>query len=536
MATGITLLQAVLLGVVFYVVFLGLGYTFTGGAVFSTLTMSFLVGLVLGDVKTAMIIGAQLQLMYMGIIAPGSAMPAVPCVAALVATTIGVAAGLDASVAVAIAVPVGLLGVQLYNLQYMINVAWVHLADKYAEKGDANGVFFASVIVPNLAKIILIIPLVVVLKVGPDLAENIMAVIPAWLLNGIAAVGKLMPALGFAIIVTQIGKMKLLPYFLLGFLVVQYLGIPTLPLALFGVIIAFLHLTFTNQLNVTLLETASAEADVQPVKRILAKKDITGYFLRWWAYAETNHNFERLQSSAFCAAMVPILKKLYKTKDDMAAALQRHLTFFNTEACWGGVIPGITIAMEEQKALGADIPDEAILGIKTGLMGPFAGIGDTLDTGMLLPILLSLFLPLASNGSWTAGVFPIALFAIITVLIGLWMCHLGYRLGSQSAVQILKSGAINTIIIGASVLGLFMMGGLAASYITVSTPLTIVAGDGSFVVQDILNSILKGLLPLLSVIGVYMFLNKSKKGRSYVVATLLLFVIGLVLGALGIIA
>ena len=119
------------------------------------------------------------------------------------------------------------------------------------------------------------------------------------------------------------------------------------------------------------------EADEEG-KHLLTKRDVNNLVFRWQIMAEVPNSFARLQSLSFCAAFIPILKKLYgHDPEELSAALTRHLTFFNTEGVWGSVVHGIVMAMEEQRALGAPVPTEAINGIKAGLMGPFAGIGDT---------------------------------------------------------------------------------------------------------------------------------------------------------------
>ena len=106
----------------------------------------------------------------------------------------------------------------------------------------------------------------------------------------------------------------------------------------------------------------------QPKK--LTKSDLIKSFLTWQFFSHANYNYERLQATAFAQAMGPIIRKLYTAKEDISAALKRHLNFFNTEPNFGAVIHGITIAMEEEKANGAPIDDDAINAVKTGLMGP----------------------------------------------------------------------------------------------------------------------------------------------------------------------
>ena len=277
------------------------------------------------------------------------------------------------------------------------------------------------------------------------------------------------------------------------------------------------------------------EKNTQNQNGVITKKDLRKSWWLWWITCETNHSFERMQGVSFCISMIPIFKKLYKTKEDLSAALKRHLQFFNTNAIWGGIVPGITIAMEEKKSQGNDIPEDAIVGTKTGLMGAFAGIGDTIDWGMWLPIILSLFIPAAKAGSWVAGIAPWLIFAAITIFEGYTIFSLGYKAGENSVNEILKGGKIQALITGASILGLFMMGGLAASYVKVSTPLVINAGMKSIAVQKgILDKIVPGLLPLLTVTGVYMYLEKVKRNFTY--AMFIVIGVGIVLGCLGILA
>lgn len=273
--------------------------------------------------------------------------------------------------------------------------------------------------------------------------------------------------------------------------------------------------------------------DKKEEKEILTKKDITKSWFLWWLLAETNHSFERMEGVSFSLALQPALKKLYKKPAELKAALKRHTQFFNTNAIWGAVIPGIALAMEKEKALGNEIPDEAIAGTKTGLMGPIAGIGDTIDWGMWLPIILSLFIPMAKQGNGWAGVLPFIIFLVITMAESYFLFHLGYKSGTASVNKILSGGAIHQFITGASVLGLFMMGGLASSYVNVSTPLKITAGAKVLSIQHgILDAIAPGILPLLVVTGVYFYLQKVD--HNYTRAMLLIIAIGVILGAFGI--
>ncbi|MEG0752892.1 MAG: PTS system mannose/fructose/sorbose family transporter subunit IID, partial [Angelakisella sp.] len=158
----------------------------------------------------------------------------------------------------------------------------------------------------------------------------------------------------------------------------------------------------------------------------LTKKDITKSMWIYYAGAELSNSYERLQSLVFCASMTPILKKLYSTDEELSAALKRHLVFFNTEGIFGAIIQGIAISMEEQKANGENVTDEAITGIKTGLMGPIAGMGDAIVWAAVMPIIISVFLPFATNGSALGGIMPLILYPAVTIAIAYFLIHNGY--------------------------------------------------------------------------------------------------------------
>lgn len=246
----------------------------------------------------------------------------------------------------------------------------------------------------------------------------------------------------------------------------------------------------------------------------LSKKDITRSMWIYYAGAELSNSYERLQSLVFCASMTPVLKKLYQTDEELSAALKRHLVFFNTEGIFGAIIQGITISMEEQRANGEPVTDEAITGIKTGLMGPIAGMGDAIVWAAVMPIIISIFLPFASSGSAIGGIMPLILYPLITILIAYGLIHNGYRLGKKSVVSLLHGGKMKSIIFTANVIGLTMMGALSASYVSLSTPLVFSFASGTdIVLQDILNMVVPGLLPLGAVFAIYYYLKK--KGPYY---------------------
>ena len=267
----------------------------------------------------------------------------------------------------------------------------------------------------------------------------------------------------------------------------------------------------------------------------ITMRDIAKVFWRWQFTCEMSNSYERMQAIAFCFAMIPVLKKLYPNKEDFVEALQRHLVFFNTEGTIGSVIVGMTVALEEEKvASDGAMTGESIIALKSATMGPIAGIGDTIDWSTIKPLMAMLCLPLAESGSFLATVIYMALVIGILTTEEFFFVNIGYRMGTEAAMTILGGGMVNKFISCASVLGMFMMGGLSASMVNVYTTAQIPTGEGTVMAiqGDILDAVAPGLLTLAAVLLVYKYL---RSGHSMMKATFWILGIGLVLGAVGVI-
>ncbi|MDK2814280.1 MAG: D-glucosaminate system component [Thermoanaerobacter sp.] len=272
----------------------------------------------------------------------------------------------------------------------------------------------------------------------------------------------------------------------------------------------------------------------------ITKKDLHRAWFRWWYVNEIPHNYETMIAPSFLWAMMPILKKLYKKPEDLKEAYKRHLLFFNTQCIWGGgTILGITISLEEERAKAIAegrkeeaVTPEVINNTKVGLMGPLAGIGDAIDSGTVQYILIALALPWAQAGNPLGALIPWVAFVTITYLYGFYFVRAGYSLGRAAVAEIVSGKRIRSIIDGLSVLGTFMMGVLAASYVNVSTPLKWTISGKEFVLQQILDNILPGMLPLLVVMSVYLYF--SRKGLKIIQVLMWLIVIFAVSGFIGI--
>lgn len=265
--------------------------------------------------------------------------------------------------------------------------------------------------------------------------------------------------------------------------------------------------------------------------KTLTKKDITQTYLRWWWTAELSNSFERMQALAYGATMAPIINKLYTNEEERIDGLKRHLLFFNTQAIWGSIIVGTTVAMEEQKANGEDIPEDMITSFKTGMMGPLAGIGDSLDFATIQTIFYSLAASFATAGSVLGPAFIVA-FSILHFFLGYLFTHLGYREGRKSIADILQSGKINQIIQTAGMIGIFMMGSLSAGMVKLATVIEFNVAGSVINIQETLDSIVPGVLPLAAVLTVYWALSKKKVSITNIM--LILTIVSLIGSFLGI--
>lgn len=267
-------------------------------------------------------------------------------------------------------------------------------------------------------------------------------------------------------------------------------------------------------------------------RKKLSKIDLIKSWLAWLFFSHASYNYERLQGMGFAHSMVPIIRKLYETKEDISAALKRHMAFFNTEPQVGAIIHGATAAMEEARANGEDISDEAFNSLKTGLMGPLAGIGDTLTQGTITPILLAFGISLAEGGNITGPVLYLLLMSVAIIGLNYFFYMRGYYFGREAIADLLQGGLFNKIVVGAGVLGCTVMGALVAEFVHLKTSLVLTIGETKVNFQaDFFDKIMPKLLPLLLTLLVWWLLKKQK---SPMTVLLYIIIIGIVGGLIGV--
>lgn len=241
---------------------------------------------------------------------------------------------------------------------------------------------------------------------------------------------------------------------------------------------------------------------------------------------EFSWNYERQMNLAFVYALIPVLKKLYPQKSELAAALKRHLVFFNTTPHIVTLLLGITTAMEEKNSQQQEMDGTAIDNVKASLMGPLAGLGDSFFWGTLRLIATGIGTSLALQGNILGPILFLLVFNVPHILVRWLFTRWGYVLGTGVLHRVQKSGMMESLTYGASIIGLMVVGAMAASMINITIPVSFGAGKAKTEVQDIINNIMPGLLPLISFGIVYWLLGRKVKPLTIIGGMALVGILG----------
>ena len=278
-------------------------------------------------------------------------------------------------------------------------------------------------------------------------------------------------------------------------------------------------------------ETAPATSE-----KMLTTRDLRRMYWRS-TFLLGSFNFERMQAMGFCYTLMPAIRKVYRgDKAAEAAALKRHLEFYNTHPWVSSVVFGVTAAMEEQKSKGEDISEETITSVKVGLMGPLAGVGDPVFWGTARPVLAALGAGLAAQSGSIVG--PLLFFVginLLRVLTRWYGLKFGYERGTEMVTEV-GGGQLKKITQMAAIMGLFVMGALVSKWTSIKFPAVVstVKNDDGIMVDTTVQSILDQLLPGLAALGLTflcMWLLNKKVNALWII--LGMFAIGIAGAATG---
>jgi len=269
----------------------------------------------------------------------------------------------------------------------------------------------------------------------------------------------------------------------------------------------------------------------EKVQQNLSKKELRQIWRRWAFTHLSSMSYEKIQGHSWAFSYLPFANKYYKNNPEAKRELLiRHSMFYNTEPQTGQIINGIVTSLEEQIAIGEDVDKQLPVNIKTSLMGPIAGIGDSIIQGIIVPLLLSIGMGLATNGSAIGPIFYIISYGFIGTAISYFSYMYGYKLGINAIDAIIGENA-NRITEAFNTLGIIVVGGLSASTIRLTTQLNIPMGEEIKSLQEVFDNIFPGILPLTIVLFAW-WLISSKQLTATKVIIILIFItsVGCLLG------
>ncbi len=203
------------------------------------------VGAILGDVKTGLITGATLELIWMGAVPLAGAQPPNVVIGGIIGTTFAILANVDPKVAVGIAVPFAVAMQGAITLVFTAFSPLMHKADEYAAEANTKGIerinYAGMLVLFILNAVIAFLPV----YFGADVAEAVVAKMPEWLIGGLEVAGGIMPAIGFAMLLKIMYKKEYMAFLIIGFVLVAYFELPILAVALIGLAVA-LYDSYTN--------------------------------------------------------------------------------------------------------------------------------------------------------------------------------------------------------------------------------------------------------------------------------------------------
>ena len=259
----------------------------------------------------------------------------------------------------------------------------------------------------------------------------------------------------------------------------------------------------------------------------LTKKTLLKSFHHWYYGNLTCFSQEHMQTFGYLTSMLPIVEELYEDQEDKARSMQTYTAFFNTEPQLGTLIVGITAGLEEARTNGSEeVDDETINGLRAGLMGPVAGIGDSLVVGTLIPVILGIAIGLSTGGSPIGAISYIIVWNVLAYLGMRFAYFKGYELGDK-AVEFLVGAQGQAIRKAVSIVGGMVVGGVAATWVSVKTSFQLGSAKNPYLVlQDKLDEVYPGLLTAIFIVFCWWLM--AKKNISPLKVMLLLVVIAFV--------
>ncbi len=262
---------------------------------------------------------------------------------------------------------------------------------------------------------------------------------------------------------------------------------------------------------------------------LITKKELNSVFWRSFTI-NASFNYERQMNQGYVFSMIPVLKKLYPEKEALAESLKRHSEFFNVTPMVSPFVMGLSAAMEEQNAKDSNFDTNSINAVKSALMGPLSGIGDSIFWGTLRPLAGGIACSLALSGNILAPLIFLLMFNIPNILCRYYGLQVGYNMGTDFLTEMEKSGIMQKVFTAASMIGLMVIGGMVASMVSLNLAIVIGSGDTAIALNDVINGIMPKMLSLFVTFGLYQLIRRGYKSNMILLGIVVVSILGSLIG------
>lgn len=269
----------------------------------------------------------------------------------------------------------------------------------------------------------------------------------------------------------------------------------------------------------------------EAMEKRVSKKELMKVFWRSFTI-NASYQYERQMNQGFVYSLIPVIDKLYDKKEDRVEALERHSEFFNVTPMVAPLVMGITTAMEEENANDEDFDPKSISAVKSALMGPLSGIGDSIFWGTLRPLAAGIACSLALAGNAAAPILFYVLFNVFNVACRYFGLFKGYELGTSFLGKVAQSGVMQKVFLGAAIIGMLVIGAMVSSMVSVTFQLAIGEGDSAILLNDVINDIMPQMLSLLVTLALFYLIRKGWKVNTLLVGIVVVSIVCCFLGIL----
>lgn len=526
------LIQAILVSLIVWIGFLDKAFLHT--FIYRPICIGPLVGLIFNNIEIGLQVGVTVEMMFLGVVFVGTAVPPDEVVSTGIAAALACASG-SAEIGIATALPISLIGlIGRYFRNTTIQEFTTRQVEKAAARADKRGIVLWTSVVPAICNYLLFgLPTLIAVYFGADVVQGFLNVIPAWLTDGVRAGGGMMGAIGVALLLGMIQIKSAWPYFLMGFIISAYLGINMIGMAAIAVVAV--AIIYYAREKTDMGASANEQADFSSNTEKHLSNNILWKVYFYSLAIESGCSNTKQEAPGFVQGMIPFIETVYNTKEEKAEAYTRHTQLFLTEGRMASFCIGISGAMEEHYAKKRDFDPSSINQIKVALMGPLAGIGDSLIHGTLRPIMAGLGCSMIMASNYQSA-FGVLMFWLTMTVVELAVRYIGifkgYKGGINFVAQLQAGGLLNKITYYAGIVSAIICGGFITSLVTINLGISFNVGSEVMTLQSVLDSLMPNILPLLLTLLMMWLMNKKKVNMIFLM--ILMFFLGIVGVGLGI--